>query len=1384
VLAADLLWLASRIRAARDHPSDLPSPRSPETGKPPELEPSADSLPEPEPSAKPSPLSGELLATPGDFTRSIETKPGILDDEARPPTPRRAVTQAFKAFSVTVPSPHRPPVLNEEATAERAARDGLWLPVVEEGLDPLVDVDVVLDDGRFAMLHRAQAQSFIAALTDAGALRGRSPHLLNTDVEADERLSLRTRGSPRPPVPASTLTREKTHRRRLIVVITDGVGNAWHTRAAQRLLAGWGKSAAVVVVHLLPAWLWRRTGIEAARVTLHHAIPAGSNLGYGTAAAQALGVVDIPVLETSPQQIRPWAEFAMGRRPHWRGAAMRCSPEDVAPDVPDVEDELSAEQWVQRLRSDVTPTAFQLAVHLAAAPLSLSLIRLVQRELLPQSTGEHLAELIGSGLVRPTDSPDATLPAVDPIRYDFRPGVRQELLLAARRSDTARVLMTVADHLADEVHELGALRDVIVAPTRAGLPDLPQELTLLVEPALAGLAAMAGPYTKPARLLRSSLTGEEAGPASTGHGLGHGPSRPEDNVYQHVVKKDPGQDYFGMSVNMSTVQPAPERRQHEVTPVWNVPQRNQIFTGREELLTQLHEKLRSGTTAVLPEALHGLGGVGKTQIAIEYCYRHQEDYDLVWWIPAERLPSVRQAYVDLATHLNLDVSEPTVSVPAVREALRIGRPYRKWLLVFDNAEDVEEIQRFFPTNGPGKIIITSRSRDWFQHANQLEVDVFRREESRELLRKRGPALADNEADEIAERLGDLPLAIEQAAVLLAETGMPISEYLRLFDEKREELLRVEGSAVPVAVAWNISFERLRQTDPAALQLLQVCAHLAPEPIPWSLIASSRDLEGPAELVEALRDSFAVGRMIRAIGKYSLCKVNHKDNSLSLHRLVQRVVISQLTDQEARLTEHCGHLLLANADPRMPRDRAMWPRYQMLLSHVLASGLENCDDTWARDLCINLIDFLYMWGDNHGYRAMAQRAVDTWKEALSPDHDATLAAELRLGRALRLFAEFEAAYRLHQHARDTLSELFGPDHERTLEAESFLSADLRFLGRFKEALDIDRRAYETLQRRFGPDDPLTLEQAHMLCIDWRLNGEPAKAKELDADTLRRKEEVLGHGLLSTQSSRAALAVDEMECGNFKEALRLQEQHNSAMVDRYGKGHPGAMDSINLLSVMTRKAGRHTEALKLSEEAVALFTARYGEKYQSTVAALLNHAVNLRHIGDLSQSVEIGTKARISYQEIFGPEHPNVPTAAVNVAVSLRLQGRLQEAYKLDEEAHATLMRMLGPDHPRTLVCSVNLASDRFERGEYDAALEQDRDTLERLRRVLGANHPTTLACAHNLGLDLRAFGQEEEARPLLTETLERYGRVLGEEHPAYDSAARGERQNCDIFPIPL
>src|SRR5262245_13357319 len=232
-----------------------------------------------------------------------------------------------------------------------------------------------------------------------------------------------------------------------------------------------------------------------------------------------------------------------------------------------------------------------------------------------------------------------------------------------------------------------------------------------------------------------------------------------------------------------------EVRRSTTPEVWGkIPPRNKNFTGREKLL----EKLRSGMTAgnvgqvtvvlpqAFPHALHGLGGVGKTQMAVEYAYRYGNEYDLVWWISADQRVLIRSSLALLAPYLDLP-SAAAIGVEdvanAVLDALRRGKPYDRWLLIFDNADEPEDIRDVI-SDGPVHVLITSRNHRWEDVVEAVPVDVFTREESIAFLNKRvRKAIAPGDADRLAEQLGDLPLALEQAGALQAETGMSAVEYI-------------------------------------------------------------------------------------------------------------------------------------------------------------------------------------------------------------------------------------------------------------------------------------------------------------------------------------------------------------------------------------------------------------------------------------------------------------------------------------------------------------------------------------------------------------------------------------------------------------------------------
>jgi hypothetical protein len=361
--------------------------------------------------------------------------------------------------------------------------------------------------------------------------------------------------------------------------------------------------------------------------------------------------------------------------------------------------------------------------------------------------------------------------------------------------------------------------------------------------------------------------------------------------------------------------------------VSNLPPRNRTFTGREGLLTRLHQQLTAGEVgasrpvAVLAGALYGLGGVGKTQLALEYAHRYGADYDVVWWIPSENSLTIPTMLARLARRLGLAIQgDQEELVELVLDALRARD---RWLLVFDNAEQPEELARWLPSAGGGHVLVTSRHPAWGALAQPIRVDVLDRAEAVALLLRRTSDQNQASAAQLAEQLGDLPLALEQAAAYLERTGMPLAVYLAAYQRRRQQLL-AKGRPVAyhgqVETTWQLSIDRV---DPAGVELLQLCAFLAPEAIPLDLFAAASD-RLPAALAAAVAEEgeLAVEEAAGACYRYSLIARDH--SGIRVHRLVQQVVRARLTEQDRRACIATVVELLAVAFSPQP-DSCVIPR---------------------------------------------------------------------------------------------------------------------------------------------------------------------------------------------------------------------------------------------------------------------------------------------------------------------------------------------------------------------------------------------------------------------------------------------------------------------------
>ncbi|MFD2416659.1 FxSxx-COOH system tetratricopeptide repeat protein [Amycolatopsis pigmentata] len=1420
---ADIVWLASAIRPAspehdrpgqEERPPSVPPPEPEPTGS----APPAESLPEPappekkrEPARSPDteipPEPGNRIRPGGEALVPVSESPDSLGF-FRALRPLKRMVRSHRDGAVR---------LDEAATADWMAQTKMWWPVTRPIRERWLDLTVVLDNGPSMALWRAQVTTFVTLLGRLGAFRSIQVRLLETAGPGEPVLRGGTAGTP-----AREPAEMHDHSgRRTLILLTDAVGEAWRRGAVLPILALWGRRMPVSVIHLLPQHLWRRCGMAYGR-GLHNArlgvpAPLRPNNRWTLELPDAWaepdpsslappGTVPVPVLEAQPRWLSWWARLLTGSGGEpLRSTVLLAEDSPPVPEPPGDSPPQAAEV-VKRFRSLASPPALRLATLLAALPVHPEVVNFVRQRL--SADNAVLVELFLNDLLRYAPARGDDESTWDTRAFVFPQAVRQQLLNGARRSETAGVVRAAAAHLGERIPVLGHLRDAIADPhnTPDPVPTPENEADVALEGAI--MRALSGPYLSRADRLRNAA--RSAHPAlgsikpspeqpDTASDDMHEPAerlseavrsttslRPAPDGYPTPQESEPPGDRPGYAAGVFTTH---ERRLEDPPPVWgNVPPRNPNFTGRTELLDQLGKRLTAGgTTAVLPAALHGMGGIGKTQIATEYIYRHLQDYDVIWWIEAARQTQIRASLTELARELGVGGGgDANSAVRAAREALRTGRPYRRWLLVFDAADSPDEVRTFFPTNGPGAVLITSRNPEWAGVSRPLELTVFRREESIELLRKRGPEIDTADANRLAEKLGDLPLAIEQAAAWRAVTGMPVREYLRLFDESVSEILDTSTPPdyeVSVAAAWNVSFDELKTRNPAAHQMLHICAFLSPEPISRDLFTGVSRVSISPELDAALRDPIKLARAIRDINRYSLAKIDHGNNTLQLHRLVQLVLRNRVVAPhlQARM-RHGAHQLLASLDPNDPESSRHWPRYRALLPHAYASDVVSCDDGWVRQLVINLMRYLFQWGDHEEAANLASRANAVFEDKLGPADPQTLDVAQRLGLYLWGLGRYDEAARINQLTLQRRIQESGEENEELFALQTNIVIDYRAQGDFAGAKKLSEEIYQKSQRLFGDDDPETLNAAFQHALSLRLSGEYQAAAKLDEDTLRRRIEVLGPDHPKTIGVNAGLIIDRREAGEYTRARIEQEKLAEFARSRLGEDKPNFMAHLNLLSIARRKDGDHERAFGLSREAYERFILVYGPDNPTTVACALAHSIDARHSGDLTAAKKLGEQTFEGYRRSLGEHHPHTLATTVDLAVTLRLRGETAEARELDERAVEQLRAAIGPDHPYTIVATINLASDLAALGETEAALELGRDAIERGNRILGENHPTVLAAAHNLGLDLVTAGRPEEAEQYQEPILSRYRKVLGEAHPATTAAAQGIRANCDIDPM--
>ncbi|MYW06831.1 TIR domain-containing protein, partial [Streptomyces sp. SID2563] len=418
--------------------------------------------------------------------------------------------------------------------------------------------------------------------------------------------------------------------------------------------------------------------------------------------------------------------------------------------------------------------------------------------------------------------------------------------------------------------------------------------------------------------------------------------------------------------------PAGPRFPSDIPQVWGgVPRRNIRFTGREQLLTDAYRALQESGPGAGVVTLHGMSGVGKTQLAAEYVYRFGSEYDVVWWVQADRRALYRQKLAELAPELGLSTGpEYGERLRAVRDSLRRGEPHSHWLLILDGADEPDQIWDLVPT-GPGHVLITSRNPEWSEHnSNLVEVPVYRRDESVAFIRRRAPRLTPAEADQLAEALEDLPLLLDQTAGWLNDSDLSVEEYIELLEGGIDQDVVKVSADFPLAfqTAWSILLNKLRDTVPESVDLLRLCSFFAPGSIPVKLLKDMPPGDLPEQVSGLMNDPLLWNKAINQLRQYSVVRLESHESGLDaasagesiyMHRMVHQIVGHDMSEENRQEFIDVVRRALAAADPGRPTDTRLWPAYAEITPHLKWADVLKSTDPAVQTLVLNCLRYMYL-----------------------------------------------------------------------------------------------------------------------------------------------------------------------------------------------------------------------------------------------------------------------------------------------------------------------------------------------------------------------------------------------------------------------------------------
>ncbi|KAI9042112.1 uncharacterized protein KD926_006031, partial [Aspergillus affinis] len=751
---------------------------------------------------------------------------------------------------------------------------------------------------------------------------------------------------------------------------------------------------------------------------------------------------------------------------------------------------------------------------------------------------------------------------------------------------------------------------------------------------------------------------------------------------------------------------------------WMVPfARNPKFVGRQHEVMEL-EKLIAIENGPARIAITGLGGVGKTQVALEVAYRIRErDKECsIFWVPCTSYAMIEQTFQDIIQFSGISDVKPGEAKEQIKTYLSSERAGR-WILIFDNADDAEmwsigdntepALEEFLPQSEQGRILFTSRNLELavdLTYSNIIAIPDIDHQTAIQILEKTlvQKELLNDHTKMIAllEQLANLPLAIVQASAYINKKRLSLSTYARLLKETEQdavELLsedfkdpgRYKDIQNPIMTTWLISFNQIQQQDQLAADYLSFMACVDPRKIPQSLLPSEAAKKPTLDALGLLN-------------AYSF--ISSHDMDISMHRLVHIAMRNWL--RKNGMLSNWVYRVANRMQTIFPGDhytnRGLWREY---LPHALAvvNGKEFKElPTDHSNFMGRIADCLASDGRFHEAEVLYTQLMQMKQDKNGAEHPSTLTSMADLASTYQNQGRWNEAEQLNVQVMKTRKTVLGSEHPDTLTSMGNLASTYQDQGRWNEAEQLEMQVMETSKTVLGAEHPDTLTSIANLALTYQNQGRWNEAEQLNVQVIETSKTVLGAEHPSTLASMANLASTFWNQGRWNEAEQLEVQVMETFKTVLGAEHPDTLTSMANLASTYRNQGRWNEAEQLEVQVMETRKTVLGAEHPSTLTSMVNLASTFWNQGRWNEAEQLNVQVIETFKTVLGAEHPSTLTSMANLASTYRNQGRWNEAEQLEMQVMETFKTVLGVEHPSTLASMANLASTFWNQGRWNEA----------------------------------------------------------------------------------